>query len=446
MCIIIEVAKKKPEAVGCGSGRLVWRVVGLVFVFLLVVCLFTPLLTLGVSVPPEENTWIEVAPMQQARSNLGAAAVEGKLYAIGGLNTQGSVGAVEMYDPQLDAWVYKSSMPTPRYDFAIAVFMGKIYCMGGFTGERFVAERSLDVVEAYDPVSDSWETKSPLLNHRTMGFAIVVNGSLYLMGGRVSEGGLDGVSAGEGFGEDGDVVEAYDPLVDVWSEGSLELAPGMSRVAVSVGGVMAPRATYCLRYGLLYPLYPQTWFDCYFSDSDRVMGAVLPRMRDEFAFVVMDDLIYAMGGNRLHSSVGDVYYPFVHVYVPFGYGRVAPVVSVLSLEHMGEYEVRGVPLVFGVNRPVVWMGYSLDGQANVTVRGNVSLSGLSIGVHNVTVFAEDGYGNVGASKIITFVVVSEILFPLSIVGGVVVVGVVVGVCVGLFLFLRKHRRPNACVL
>ncbi|MDR0470538.1 MAG: hypothetical protein LBH79_02275 [Nitrososphaerota archaeon] len=82
------------------------------------------------------------------------------------------------------------------------------------------------------------------------------------------------------------------------------------------------------------------------------------------------------------------------------------------------------------------MGYSLDGQANVTVTGNVTLSELSMGVHAVRVFVEDEYGNVGASDIVTFSVAS-VSFPVLSVVAVVGVGVVVCAC--LFLLLRKYR-------
>jgi hypothetical protein len=48
------------------------------------------------------------------------------------------------------------------------------------------------------------------------------------------------------------------------------------------------------------------------------------------------------------------------------------------------------------------MGYSLDGQDNVTVTGNATLSGLSSGLHNVTVYANDTAGNMGVSETIKF--------------------------------------------
>ena len=66
------------------------------------------------------------------------------------------------------------------------------------------------------------------------------------------------------------------------------------------------------------------------------------------------------------------------------------------------YNATDVPLNFIVREPVSWMGYSLDGQANVTITGNTTLSELSYGSHNLTVYANDIAGNTGYSKTIYF--------------------------------------------
>jgi hypothetical protein len=70
-------------------------------------------------------------------------------------------------------------------------------------------------------------------------------------------------------------------------------------------------------------------------------------------------------------------------------------------------------LTFRVNEPVSLMSYSLDGQDNVTVSGNATLSGLSIGLHNVTVYANDTAGNMGVSETIKFTIalVINVLSP-----------------------------------
>ena len=44
------------------------------------------------------------------------------------------------------------------------------------------------------------------------------------------------------------------------------------------------------------------------------------------------------------------------------------------------------------------MGYSLDGQSNVTITGNITLAGLADGFHLVVVYATDAYGNTGSAS------------------------------------------------
>jgi hypothetical protein len=94
-------------------------------------------------------------------------------------------------------------------------------------------------------------------------------------------------------------------------------------------------------------------------------------------------------------------------------------------------------LVFTVNKPVNWTGYSLDGEANVTITGNTTLSGLSNGLHNITVYAKDEFENMAASKTISFSV--EVPFPaVPIAAASVAIVVVVGV--GLLVYFKKRKH------
>ena len=72
--------------------------------------------------------------MPTAREGLGVAWLNGKIYAIGGLNDETILAVNEEYDPVKDAWETKEPMPTARYGFAIGVFQNKIYVFGGTIG------------------------------------------------------------------------------------------------------------------------------------------------------------------------------------------------------------------------------------------------------------------------------------------------------------------------
>ena len=66
------------------------------------------------------------------------------------------------------------------------------------------------------------------------------------------------------------------------------------------------------------------------------------------------------------------------------------------------YDKSAVPLVFNVNDSTSWMGFSLDNQANVTLNGNSTLTGLTEGNHSLVVYANDTFGNMGKSDTVFF--------------------------------------------
>jgi streptogramin lyase len=82
----------------------------------------------------------------------------------------------------------------------------------------------------------------------------------------------------------------------------------------------------------------------------------------------------------------------------------APTITVISPENNASYGISSIPLNYTVSESVSWMGYSLDGQANVTVTGNTTLVGLLDGLHSVVVYGNDTVGNMGASGMVYFAV------------------------------------------
>jgi N-acetylneuraminic acid mutarotase len=424
-----------------------------------------------------ENTWVLNAPMHEARSGLGVAVVNGKIYAIGGSTvtyasltgpsqTGGIIGTNEEYDPVTDTWTFKTPMPTPNSGFVTAVCQNKIYCIGSTT-------------QVYDPTTDTWENKTSMPTVRTGLKANVANGKIYLIGGYVP-GRYTVENLSSSFLT---LNEVYDPATDTWTtEAPMPFAtaryvsavvdnkiyiigkPGGSSidpplgvptqvydtetgtwsqatraptfglyVAVATTGVMAPKRIYAL--GLENLVYdPET--------DDWSTVARIPTKRYLFGAAVVDDMIYVVGGmvEAKHDLLGYTYTKFAtnERYTPFGYGTVPPAVSVVSPEN-GNYTSGDVSLAFTVNKPVVWLGYSLDGQDNVTVAGNATISGLANGLHNVTVYAEDEFGNVGASETVLFTIAEPEPFPTTLVATasaatIAVVGAV------LLVYFKKRKQ------
>ena len=120
-----------------------------------------------------------------------------------------------------------------------------------------------------------------------------------------------------------------------------------------------------------------------------------------------------------------------------------PKITVISPANQA-YNESSVPLLFDLDKPISWVGYSLDAQANVTVTGNTTIGDLPNGLHNVTFYANDTFGNIGASETINFTVAvpepEPESFPVVPVAAVAVVAV--AAVAGLLLYFRKHKQQH----
>lgn len=79
-------------------------------------------------------------------------------------------------------------------------------------------------------------------------------------------------------------------------------------------------------------------------------------------------------------------------------------ITILSPQNQ-TYNTYSLPLNFTLNRAAAWVGYSLDGQENVTTMGNTTLAGVTYGLHTLTIYANDTEGNTDTSEAIIFNVV-----------------------------------------
>jgi len=121
--------------------------------------------------------------------------------------------------------------------------------------------------------------------------------------------------------------------------------------------------------------------------------------------------------------------------VSFNIDSIPPHITILSPETK-VYHTSDVPMDFTVNKTFSQITYSLDGHENITAVGNTTLARLSNGAHNVTVYATDLAGNIGASQTVTFTIST---FPTTTV--IVVSGTVAAViiAVGLLVYFRRYK-------
>ena len=132
--------------------------------------------------------------------------------------------------------------------------------------------------------------------------------------------------------------------------------------------------------------------------------------------------------------------------VYFTVDTTCPSISILSPENK-TYDTTDIPLNFTVNETASWIGYSLDGQANVTITGNITLTRLSYGAHSLVVYAKDTAGNTGTSETIYFSIGPNPGWPpgLPIVYVYAIVAVTIAAIAAVAGYLFIKRRKSATI-
>jgi N-acetylneuraminic acid mutarotase len=421
---------------------------------------------------PLLDIWILKKPMPAPRYNFATVVVKNKIYCIGGAIDRPKYGsatltkAVEVYDPATNMWEVKTPMPYRRENFILATYQDRIYLIGGTAMNYTSGNPVYSLNEVYNPATDTWETRAPMPSHHWSA-ANVVNGKFYILADNATyvydpaadnwttkapmpAGAYDVIStvvnekiyvfSFVSYGVNTKLTRIYNTKVDEWKLGSPPPNINISRAVVTTG-VFAPKKIYILD-DAIYVYDPA-------NDKWKV-GANLPTDRDAYKVAVVNDVLYAIGGAIYTSSpsppelVWDG--PITHIkpqanneaYTPFGYGTIPPNVSVISPEYNRTYAVGNVSLIFELNKPVAWVGYSLDGHEIVNLTNNTVIVELPNGVHNVTVYANDTFGNMGKSEIISFSVEKPTEpFPLV---PIAVAVVVAFVGVGLLVYFKKRKH------
>jgi hypothetical protein len=87
-----------------------------------------------------------------------------------------------------------------------------------------------------------------------------------------------------------------------------------------------------------------------------------------------------------------------------------PAINIISPQNK-TYITTSIQLTFTINETTSWIGYSLDGAANVTITGNTTILGIPYGYHNIVVYATDNAGNTGSSETVYFTIVEPTKKP-----------------------------------
>ena len=395
---------------------------------------------------PATDTWTAKKPMPTPRlPSFGIASCNNKIYVIGGGDTDKNTGEPyyfstnDVYDPLTDTWETKKPMPTARDWVEANVVNGKIYVIGGVHDDYYRYVHT-PVNEVYDPSTDSWTLKKPAPIGVIKGASAVVDNKIYIMGGVGDNETLNLISN-----------QIYDTETDTWSFGASLPTAMWYTAAGATTGVMAPKRIYVMGGGTTKVTNVVNVYD---PALDNWSALTMPTNRTGHAIAVVNDTLYVMGGGvGWHGGEpptpgsGWTLTSKVEQYTPFGFGTIRPVVCVISPENK-TYNETIVPLTVYVDKPFSWLCYSLDGQDNLTITGNVTLTDLPNGAHNLTVYAKYTEGIIGASENIAFTIAKPEPepFPTTLVAAASGVSVAVVGAGLLVYFKRRNHQVQACRL
>jgi peroxiredoxin/N-acetylneuraminic acid mutarotase len=173
---------------------------------------------------PVADSWKALAPLPAKRGAAVAVEAFGKIHVIGGATTvEGSkapfftfmgpcnvLSTNDVYDPATNKWESRKPMAVPRNHAFAAAVNGKIYVIGGRTGHGFIlSATNTDVVEEYDAPNDMWSAPKERMPTARSGGGYGTDGrKIYVAGGEVTTKQLVGAFRG---------IEAYEPATNSWT-------------------------------------------------------------------------------------------------------------------------------------------------------------------------------------------------------------------------------------
>jgi N-acetylneuraminic acid mutarotase len=153
-----------------------------------------------------QGTWSERAVMLVPRSETAIAQVGDTIYVLGGYGgDRQNSNVVQVYDAGTDTWSYGPPLPMPIHHAMAAVVGDRLFLIGGEvggTGTPVDPSTFADTVFELDRDNNAWQLRAAMPFPRSGGAVGVVDGKVYVAGGRPPHGHEFAV---------------YDPAADTWS-------------------------------------------------------------------------------------------------------------------------------------------------------------------------------------------------------------------------------------
>jgi hypothetical protein len=237
------------------------------------------------------DTWALGPELPEPNNHGMAASVDGKIYLIGGQlraddppTTNSYVDTVYELVPEVGEWVAKAPMPTARSSGVTVVLDGLIYVAGG----RPPHETDFAV---YDPAADSWQVLPDMPTARNHFTGAAIDGRVHYVGGR----------QGLGLGVSMTTVhEVYDPQTESWTTAA-PLLPARS----GMNGVVARGCFHVWGGEGPMGMFPDHDFYDPRTDEWRSLADMPIPVHGVYGSAFANDLIWVSGGgDRVGGSFG----------------------------------------------------------------------------------------------------------------------------------------------
>lgn len=237
---------------------------------------------------PEVDGWRILSPLIAPVSEQAVVELHGKIYVIGGYPPgRVPVTTVQVYDVATNRWQMGTPLPVPMHHAVAAAANGRVYVLGGeFDGAGTGRpEVFLDTVYALDPETGAWEQRAPMPTGRSGGGAAVIDGKIYVAGGRPPRGADFAV---------------YDPLTDSWQV--LADLP-TQRNHLAVGAIDGKLYVAGGRFGGGFNSERTAALEIYDPATGAwITGPELPSPRGGVAGVVANGCLFVIGGEGNYAD------------------------------------------------------------------------------------------------------------------------------------------------
>lgn len=252
---------------------------------------------------PATNRWLEGARLPEPRHHPMLITHEDTVYALGGYGRSGAGDWTSMTDVWAlrdEVWVPAGTLPGPQAEAVGVSLNGRLHLVTGRApkGEangQWNDHGDIDTHRALDPATNRWETLAPCPMARNSAAGAVLEGMLWVAGGRTVSGG--------GTGR----LDRYDPAADRWttmapiprSAGQNNQVGGGLAMATAGGKLVAFGGEWFARPG--GGVFPETWI----YDPARDIWEAGPDMRTPrhgLGAVAIGDAVYAVAGGAVASG------------------------------------------------------------------------------------------------------------------------------------------------